>query len=61
MVAAPVPVQDLMADVPVARTVTVTDLAEFMDELTTYHASYAPYFRPDQRAWAVFYRRGLMS
>jgi SRSO17 transposase len=61
MVAAPVPVQDLIADVPVARTVTVADLAEFLDELTTYHVYYAPYFRPDQREWAAFYLRGLLT
>ncbi len=61
MVAAPVPVQDLIADVPVARTVTVADLADFMDELAAYQAHYAPYFRPDQRGWAEFYLRGLLT
>src|SRR5215210_5062593 len=58
MVAAPAPVLDLVDEVPVARTVTVADLAEFMDELTSYHTYYAPYFRPDQRGWAEFYLLG---
>ncbi len=61
MVAAPAPVQDLTTEVPVARTVTIADLADFVDELTSYHAYYAPYFRPDQRAWAEFYLRGLLT
>ena len=61
MVAAPAPVQDLSDEVPVARTVTVTDLADFVDELAAYHAYYAPYFRPDQQAWAAFYLRGLLT
>ncbi len=61
MVASPAPVLDLLDEVPVARTVTVADLAEFMDELATYHAYYAPYFRPDQQAWAEFYLRGLLT
>ena len=61
MVAAPAPVLDLVAEVPVARTITVADLADFVDELAAYHAYYAPYFRPDQRGWAEFYLRGLLT
>ena len=53
--------QDLTPDLPVARTVTSADLADFLDELAAYHAYYAPYFRPDQRAWAQFYLRGLLT
>ena len=45
-------VHDLLDDVPVARTVTVADLDDFLDELAAYHARFAPFFRPDQRAWA---------
>ena len=61
MVASPSPVLDLVDEVPVARTVTGTDLADFVDELAAYQASYAPYFRPDQRGWAAFYLRGLLT
>ena len=53
--------QDLTPDLPVARTVTSADLADFLDELAAYHVYYAPYFRPDQRAWAQFYLRGLLT
>lgn len=52
---------DLRAEVPVARTVTVADLTDFLDELAAYHAYYAPFFRPDQRPWAEFYLRGLLT
>ena len=55
------PVADLTAEVPVARTVTVADLDDFLAELAGYHAYYAPHFRPDQRAWAEFYLRGLLT
>src|SRR5215210_3592129 len=61
MLATSPPPRDLMAEVPVARTVTVADLADFVDELAAYHAYYAPYFRPDQREWAAFYVRGLLT
>ncbi len=61
MVAAPAPVLDLVDEVPVARTVTVADLADFVDELAAYQAYYAPYFRPDQREWAAVYLRGLLT
>jgi SRSO17 transposase len=55
------PVHDLLDEAPVARTVAVADLADFLDELAAYHAHYAPYFRPDQREWAAFYLRGLLT
>jgi DDE superfamily endonuclease len=54
-------VHDLLADVPVARTVAVADLGDFLDELAAYQARYAPFFRPDQRAWADVYLRGLLT
>jgi SRSO17 transposase len=55
------PVHDLLADVPVAHTVAVADLGDFLEELAAYQARYAPFFRPDQRAWADFYLRGLLT
>ena len=61
MVASPAPVLDLIDEVPVARTVAVADLADFVDELTAYQAHYAAYFRPDQQAWAAFSLRGLLT
>ncbi len=61
MLAPSLPAQDLTTDIPVARTVTSADLADFLDELAAYHAYYAPYFRPDQRAWAQLYLRGLLT
>ncbi len=38
MVASPSPVLDLLDEVPVARTVTGADLADFVDELAAYQA-----------------------
>ncbi len=61
MVASPAPVLDLLDEVPVARTVTGADLTDFVDELVAYQTYYAPYFRPDQREWAAFYLRGLLT
>jgi SRSO17 transposase len=61
MVASPTSVLDVVDEVPVARTVTGADLADFVDELAAYQAYYAPYFRPDQREWAAFYLRGLLT
>ncbi len=61
MVASPAPVLDLVAEVPVARMVTSADLADFVDELAAYQAHSAPYFRTDQRRWAEFYLRGLLT
>ena len=52
---------DLRDEVPIARTVTIADLADFLDDLAAYHAYYASYFRPDQRDWAEFYLRGLLT
>ncbi len=61
MVASPSPVLDLVDEVPVARTVTMADVADVVAELTAYQAYYAPYFRSDQRGWAEFYLRGLLT
>src|SRR5215216_3244263 len=55
-------VADLTAEVPVARTLTVADLEGLVDELTAYHAHFAPCFaRRDQRAWVELYLRGLLT
>ena len=55
-------VADLTDEVPVARTLTVADLAGVLDELAAYHAHFAPCFaRRDQRAWVELYLRGLLT
>lgn len=59
MPAAPI---DLTPVVPVARTLTVSELAGVVEELGAYHAHFAPLFRrPEQRAWAEVYLRGLLT
>jgi SRSO17 transposase len=58
-VAAPV---DLTPGIPAARTLTAADLAGVVGELAAYHAHFAPLFRrPEQRAWAEVYLRGLLT
>jgi len=53
---------DLTPALPAARTLTVTDLAGMVEELGAYHAHFAPLFRrPEQRAWAAVYLRGLLT
>jgi len=53
---------DLTPTVPAARTLTVADLAGVVEELAAYHAHFAPLFRrPEQRAWAAVYLRGLLT
>jgi SRSO17 transposase len=57
--AAPV---DLTAARPAARTLTAADRDGLVEELAAYHARFAPLFRrPEQRAWAAVYLRGLLS
>jgi SRSO17 transposase len=59
MPAAPI---DLTPMVPAARTLTVAELAGAAEELGAYHAHFAPLFRrPEQRAWAAVYPRGLLT
>src|SRR5215210_7040364 len=53
---------DLTPMVPAARTLTVAELAGVAEELGAYHAHFAPLFRrPEQRAWAAVYLRGLLT
>ena len=53
---------DLTDAVPSARTLTGADLDGLVDELTAYHAHFAPCFaRRDQRAWVELYLRGLLT
>src|SRR5215210_7612174 len=53
---------ELTPTVPAARTLTVADLAGVVEELAAYHAHFAPLFRrPEQRAWAAVYLRGLLT
>jgi SRSO17 transposase len=47
---------------PPARTLTAADLDGLVEELAVYHAHFAPLFRrPEQRAWAAVYLRGLLT
>ncbi len=53
---------DLTAAAPAARTLTAADLDGLVGELAVYHAQFAPLFRrPEQRAWAEVYLRGLLT
>ncbi len=53
---------DLTPLLPVARTLTAADLDGLAEELAAYHAHFAPLFRrPEQRAWAQVYLRGLLT
>jgi SRSO17 transposase len=57
--AAPV---DLTPTLPAVRTLTAADLDGLVEELAAYHAHFAPLFRrPEQRAWAAVYLRGLLT
>jgi SRSO17 transposase len=52
---------DLMSQAPVVMTLTPQDLADLPDELSAYHAHFAPLFqRREQRQWAALYLRGLL-
>jgi SRSO17 transposase len=58
----PVAPIDLSPALPAARTLTAADLAGLVEELAAYHAHFAPLFRrPEQRAWAQVYLRGLLT
>lgn len=60
-VAAVAPV-DLTPLLPAARTLTAADLDGLVEELAAYHRHFAPLFRrPEQRAWAEVYLRGLLT
>src|SRR3954451_22281810 len=53
---------DLTPVVPPVRTLTAADLDGLVEELAAYHAHFAPLFRrPEQRAWAAVYLRGLLT
>jgi hypothetical protein len=57
-----VPVADLSSELPTERTLTVSDVADLVDELAAYHAHFAPLFtRYEQRAWAAVSLRGLLT
>jgi len=61
VVAASSPV-DLLPAVPPRRTLTAADLDGLVEELAAYHAHFASLFRrPEQRAWARVYLRGLLT
>ncbi len=52
---------DLTSQAPVVLTLTAQDLNGLADELSTYHALFAPLFqRREQREWAALYLRGLL-
>src|SRR4051812_43586685 len=52
---------DLTAPLPAVRMLTAADLSGLVEELAAYHAGFAPLFRrPEQRAWAAIYLRGLL-
>src|SRR3712207_9481673 len=53
---------DLSATSPPVRLLTAADLDGVVEELAAYHAHFAPMFqRPEQRAWAAVYLRGLLT
>ncbi len=54
-------IDDLTSQAPVVLTLTAQDLADLADELSAYHAHFAPLFqRREQREWAALYLRGLL-
>ncbi len=54
-------INDLTSQAPVVLTLTPQDLTDVADELTAYHAHFAPLFqRREQREWAALYLRGLL-
>jgi SRSO17 transposase len=53
--------RDLTPEAPPLVTLMPEDLAGVAEELTTYHAHFAPLFaRREQREWAAVYLRGLL-
>jgi SRSO17 transposase len=58
---APRDITDLTSQAPVVLTLAPQDLTDVADELTAYHAHFAPLFqRREQRAWAALYLQGLL-
>jgi SRSO17 transposase len=54
-------ITDLTSQAPVVLTLTPQDLTDVEDELTAYHAHFAPLFqRREQRQWAALYFQGLL-
>ena len=54
-------INDLTSQAPVVLTLTPQDLTDVADELTAYHAHFAPLFpRREQREWAALYLQGLL-
>src|SRR5919199_3526413 len=54
-------ITDLTSQAPVVLTLTPQDLSDLADELTAYHAHFAPLFqRREQRDWAALYLQGLL-
>lgn len=54
-------INDLTNQAPVVLTLTAHDLTDLADELSAYHAHFAPLFqRREQREWAALYLQGLL-
>ena len=54
-------IDDLTSEAPVVLTLTAHDLADVAEELSAYHAHFAPLFqRREQREWAEVYLCGLL-
>jgi len=54
-------VDDLTGEAPVMLTLTPSEIAALAEELTTYHAHFAPLFqRREQQGWSAVYLRGLL-
>lgn len=54
-------VRDLLPESPAPQWLTTAEVAALAEELTAYHAHFAPCFtRSEQRAWAGVYLRGLL-
>jgi len=61
MMQAALDMTDLMSEAPTVLTLTAQDLADVVEELSAYHAHFAPFFqRREQREWAAVYLRGLL-
>jgi len=54
-------VRDLLPESPTPQLLTTTEVEALAEELTAYHAHFAPFFaRSEQRGWAAIYLRGLL-
>jgi len=54
-------VRDLLPETPRPQLLTTTEVEALAEELTAYHAHFAPFFRrSEQRTWAEVYLRGLL-